>query len=81
MTMSMIHLMLCIILGSCLATWATVALLYRAYRQLKDRQDNPAPDYPYTEEQRCWHCSERGICPAYDTGCIYPCKHYKPDRH
>lgn len=30
-----------------------------------------------SEEQRCQHCTEGPECPAYDTGCIYPCPYFK----
>lgn len=29
------------------------------------------------EEDRCRDCGERETCPAYDTGVIYPCPHYR----
>lgn len=28
-------------------------------------------------EQRCQHCQEKAECPAYNSGVVYPCQHYK----
>lgn len=28
-------------------------------------------------EQRCQHCAAGPECPGYDSGVIYPCKHYR----
>lgn len=32
---------------------------------------------PEPEEHRCGSCKKRDICPAYNTGVIYPCPYYK----
>ena len=36
------------------------------------------PNVP-DEETRCVKCKKRDLCPAYDTGVIYPCPYYKED--
>lgn len=40
------------------------------YPNIPDREPEP-------EEHRCDKCKERDICPAYNTGVIYPCPYYK----
>lgn len=31
----------------------------------------------FGEEDRCPECGERGSCPAYESGVLYPCPYYK----
>lgn len=41
--------------------------------------------YPINKEQeeeyRCKICKEQGVCPAFETGVIYPCPYFKEDDH
>ena len=36
---------------------------------------------PMPKEFRCCICYRRDICPAYDTGVLFPCPHYKEEEH
>lgn len=50
-------------------------------RCVEDLKKEELEELPMPEEFRCCICYRRDICPAYDTGVLFPCPHYKEEEH